>query len=155
MNGQDPLAQLRDIHLPDTGGLWPPAPGWWVVGTLVLISLAGLLLLWRRHRRITLWQRQATDLLASLRQAPAKDSSWFCELNALLKRVARQSFPERTPQAMSGQEWVDFLLETAPNDRIASRPVVEAMVASSWQPRPVADPAQALHFAAAWLEART
>lgn len=154
MNGQDPLAQLRDIHLPETGGFWPPAPGWWLVGALVLVSLAALLLFWRRHRRNTLWQRQARDLLADLEHSARKESRWFCELNALLKRVARQAFPERNPEAMSGQEWVDFLLETAPKDRIASRPLVEAMVASSWQPTPAADPAQALNFAATWLEAR-
>ncbi|GGC75044.1 DUF4381 domain-containing protein [Marinobacter halophilus] len=154
MNRQDPLAQLRDIHLPETGGFWPPAPGWWLVGALVLISLAAVLLFWRRHKRNTLWQRQARDLLVDLEQSPRKDSRWFCELNALLKRVARQAFPERNPEVMSGHEWVDFLLETAPNDRIASRPMVEAMVASTWQPRPAADPAQALSFAAAWLETR-
>ncbi|MFO8142063.1 MAG: DUF4381 domain-containing protein [Marinobacter sp.] len=154
MNEQDPLAQLRDIHLPETGGFWPPAPGWWLVAALLLISLAILVLFWRRHRRNTLWQRQARGLLVDLEHSASKDSSWFCELNALLKRVARQAFPERHPEAMSGQEWVDFLLETAPNDGIASRSLVEAMAASIWQPAPVADPAQALRFAAAWLEAR-
>lgn len=154
MNGQDPLAQLRDIHLPETGGFWPPAPGWWLATALVLAVVIILFVFWRRRRRNTLWQRQANDLLAELKQSASKDPAWFSELNALLKRVARQAFPDRNPEALSGSAWIDFLLETAPDDRIASRPVVEAMVASTWQPRPTADPAQALRFAANWLEAR-
>lgn len=52
MNPQDPLSQLRDIHLPATGGFWPPAPGWWLLALILLLSLAGLCwLLHRRHRR--------------------------------------------------------------------------------------------------------
>ena len=51
MNGQDPLAQLRDIHLPDTGGFWPPAPGWWLLALLSLTALALAVLWWRRHLR--------------------------------------------------------------------------------------------------------
>ncbi|HAU18090.1 MAG TPA: DUF4381 domain-containing protein, partial [Marinobacter adhaerens] len=42
MNPQDPLSQLRDIHLPETGGLWPPAPGWWVLAILLIAVLAAL-----------------------------------------------------------------------------------------------------------------
>ncbi len=154
MNGQDPLAQLRDIHLPEHGGFWPPAPGWWLVAALVLVVVIVLALLWHRHRRNTLWQRQAKAILIDLERSASNEPDWFCKLNALLKRVARQTYPDRNPETMSGSQWVDFLLATAPNDRIASRPVVEAMVASTWQPRPTADPAQALRFAASWLEAR-
>ncbi|KPQ29664.1 MAG: protein of unknown function containing DUF4381 domain [Marinobacter excellens HL-55] len=155
MNGQDPLAQLRDIQLPESGGFWPPAPGWWLVAALVLIIVIVLALLWHRRRRNTLWQRQAKTILIDLERSVSKEPDWFCKLNALLKRVARQAYPDRNPEAMSGSQWVDFLLATAPNDRIASRPVVEALVSSTWQPRPTADPAQALSFAAAWLEARS
>lgn len=154
MNGQDPLAQLRDIHLPDTGGFWPPAPGWWLLGVLIMAGIAALVLYWRRHQRNTRWQRQARTLLADLEHSAKKDCSWFCELNALLKRVARQAFPERNPEALSGKEWIDFLLETAPDDAIATRPLVEAMVASTWLPSPATDPKTALSFAASWLEAR-
>ena len=56
---------------------------------------------------------------------------------------------------MTGQQWINFLLETAPKDRIASRPVVEAMVKSTWQPRPLAQTEQAMAFARTWLEAQS
>ena len=29
----DPLAELRDIHLPPEIGWWPPAYGWWILIT--------------------------------------------------------------------------------------------------------------------------
>ena len=33
---------LRDIHLPRRAGWWPPAPGWWVLGAIVLAALVYL-----------------------------------------------------------------------------------------------------------------
>ncbi len=38
-SANDPLAQLRDIHLPDPISWWPPAPGWWVLAVVVLALL--------------------------------------------------------------------------------------------------------------------
>ena len=37
----DPLANLRDIHLPTMPGFWPPAIGWWllVIATIITVSL--------------------------------------------------------------------------------------------------------------------
>ena len=65
MNPQDPLSQLRDIHLPDTGGFWPPAPGWWLLALIALAALAGLIWWLRRQRRRTRWLRLAKAELAT------------------------------------------------------------------------------------------
>jgi LPXTG-motif cell wall-anchored protein len=154
MNSQDPLAQLRDIHLPETGGWWPPAPGWWVLAVVGLTLVAVGAWLLRRRRRHNLWKRQARKELAQLAVSPRQCNEWFSEVNQLLKRVARQAYPARRPETLTGQAWAEFLLETCPSDRIASRPVVEALVSAPWRPKADLDPGQALDFARFWLEAR-
>lgn len=151
MTEQDPLSQLRDIHLPPSGGFWPPAPGWWLL-LVIAIALAVLaFVLVRRKLHRNRWLKTAMAELALLEQTATEDSHWFSTLNRLLKRSARIRYPERRPESLSGDAWIDFLLETAPKDRIASRPVVEAIVNSSWQPTPRGRPADAVAFARVWL----
>lgn len=151
MNGQDPLAQLRDIHLPDTGGFWPPAPGWWLLALLSLTALALAVLWWRRRLRRNRWLKCASRELAELERSATPEPAWFAQVNALLKQAARQRYPERFPEALSGDAWVDFLLATAPRERIASRPIAEAMVEASWRPSVSADPADVVRFSRLWL----
>lgn len=151
MMEQDPLSQLQDIHLPEPGGFWPPAPGWWALAVLLLLALA-LLAWWaiRKHRR-NRWLVQALAEVDRMAVEGTRDTDWFRRLNQLLKRSARVRYPERTPQSMSGDTWIQFLLETSPKDRIASRPTVEEMVASSWRPVPTCNADQALAVARLWL----
>ncbi|MEX2327800.1 MAG: DUF4381 domain-containing protein, partial [Pseudomonadales bacterium] len=48
----DPLAQLRDIHLPAPIEAWPPAPGWIVLAILALLfATAAIVFLYGRWRR--------------------------------------------------------------------------------------------------------
>ncbi|MHA7926523.1 MAG: DUF4381 domain-containing protein [Marinobacter sp.] len=151
MNPQDPLSQLRDIHLPETGGFWPPAPGWWVLAVLILAGLAALIWLLIRRRRRNRWFRTARTELARLERTAASEPWWFVQLNTLLKQAARERYPDQHPEALSGDAWVEFLLTTAPRDRIASRPVAEALVHSAWRPGVLVEPTEALAFARLWL----
>lgn len=151
MNPQDPLSQLRDIHLPATGGFWPPAPGWWVLAALILSILALLVVAVLRHRRRNHWRRQAKRALADLAQTAEPTPIWFAELNTLLKQAARECHPDRHPEALSGNAWVDFLIDTAPGDQHARRQLLETMVRSAWHPTAQADPGAAIQFARHWL----
>ncbi len=47
----DPLAGLRDIHLPEAIGWWPPAPGWWFLLGLSMLLIAATYW-WLRWRKI-------------------------------------------------------------------------------------------------------
>ncbi|WP_100639477.1 DUF4381 domain-containing protein [Marinobacter salexigens] len=149
-----PLSQLRDIHLPQTGGFWPPAFGWWILGFILIVAVTALT--WvalRRHRR-NRWLRLAKAELAILERSAVKDPQWFTQLNTLLKRVARIRYPEEIPEAQTGEQWAECLIRHLPDGRIAHRPIVDALINSAWQPEPTTEPAQALEFARIWLEAQ-
>ena len=49
---ENPLQQLRDVHLPLEPGWWPPAPGWWLLicSCIVAVFFLGLTA-WRGHKR--------------------------------------------------------------------------------------------------------
>ena len=149
---QDPLSQLKDIHIPSPGGFWPPAPGWWILlfSLTAVIVMVGLVI--RRRRQRNAWYHQARRELDRLANRAAANGAWFSELNTLLKRSAIARYPQRQPESLTGPDWVNFLLETSPRDRVASRPVVTAMVESCYQTSPGCSTTDAAEFAKLWLE---
>lgn len=144
----DPLANLRDIHLPDPGGFWPPAPGWWILAALVLAALICLAVFLRRRHLRNRWIRTARAELAALKQRQSADPRWFTDLNALLKRCARQRYPDAQPQSLSGDQWHEFLLETGSGLQADD---VRNLVNSSWQPKPSISTETACDIAKTWL----
>ncbi len=118
MNPADPLAQLRDIHLPDAVGVWPPAPGWWILGALLLCCLTAAGLWLRRRYLRDLFRRQALSLLEESFKVWQQDQHhqhYLGEVNAILKRVALLRFPDKQTAGLSGQAWMEFLDGTAPD----------------------------------------
>ena len=109
----DPLAQLRDVHLPDVPAFWPPAPGWWIIALLVLLLLA-----WFVYRLARRWYRDAPrrqalaelqrDFLACSRGELAPDEA-IHRANALLKRLWVHVDGEREVAALSGDPWLAYL----------------------------------------------
>ncbi|MFA5700426.1 MAG: DUF4381 domain-containing protein [Desulfuromonas sp.] len=116
----DPLAQLRDIHLPDAVSWWPPAPGWWLVAGvagLVLVVLGWWLQKRRRSQQLLQWQRRGQRLalqeLERLRREQLTSPETLVgELSVLLRRVAILHYPASNCAALLGQEWLQFLDRT-------------------------------------------
>ncbi|WP_404361858.1 DUF4381 domain-containing protein [Marinobacter sp.] len=147
----DPLSQLRDIHLPQPGGFWPPAPGWWLVaGVTVALSVALALWLFRRHKR-NRWIATAREELSQIHHSDLADSEKLAELNRLLKRAARRRYPEHRPESLSGDAWIAFLTRTSLADGNHLEPVFRDLAQSSWHPRPGVAFAEAEHAVRAWL----
>jgi uncharacterized protein DUF4381 len=86
----DPLAQLRDIHLPEPVGWWPPAPGWWIIALLLfLLILFATKYLIARHRQRQ-FRRQAKSLLTQCwetYQQKADDHQFLETLFTIMRRV--------------------------------------------------------------------
>lgn len=108
----DPLSQLRDIHLPTPVSWWPPAPGWWLL--LALLILVAVMLGWylrRRSRRLDLY-RAALQELDEIRQHfdKERDSSRLAaELSRLLRRVAISIRLDEDVAGLTGTAWLAWL----------------------------------------------
>jgi hypothetical protein len=130
----DPLAELRGIHLPAPVGLWPPAPGWWLLAGLLLVMTALLTALSRRRRRSA--ARQALRELDAL--AAADDGPDLQRLatgiSALLRRVALLRFGRARVAPLHGSAWQSFLSTTAPRSRRRSKFVPNAGLLLSLAP---------------------
>lgn len=110
--------QLRDIHLPEPIGWWPPALGWW----LVFFAVLGLALLigWylRRRQQANRYRKAAHSELQhyySEWQQQGDTTAYLQAANSILKRVMRHLDPEHSALATSGNAWVDQLQRHAPS----------------------------------------
>ena len=120
MDSEELLAQLADIHLPEAVSFWPPAPGWWVLALLLLVSgyyLARQLLRIRRQHKVC--QHALAELSRCYqgfaRQGDADPNAlrlhYINEFNSVLRRVALVHFPQSNVASLGGDAWVDFIRE--------------------------------------------
>lgn len=103
---------LRDLHLPGAIGIWPLAPGWWVViAVALLLAGFGLRYLWRSYRqgasrRIAL--RGLGRLHADYRNH-GDPVAFASQVSELLRR-AMLAYSRRAEVAgLTGQAWLDWL----------------------------------------------
>ena len=103
---QDPLAQLRDIHVPSEVNVWPLDWGWWVAIAVVLLALFCLYKAITAHMRHNKARKQALALLESI---SAQQSNWPVALNSILKRTAMSYYPTQQVAGLYGKQWQAFL----------------------------------------------
>ncbi|RUR13837.1 DUF4381 domain-containing protein [Legionella sp. km772] len=112
----DALAQLKDIHLPTSVGIWPLAPGWYVLIIVFFILMAGLSFVAYRRYLNARAKKQALVLLQSYVQQYEQDRNSqlaSARISELLKRVALVYFPRQQVASIHGQEWINFLNATS------------------------------------------
>jgi hypothetical protein len=108
----DPLAELRDIHLPAPISEFPIAPGWWV------LALAALLLLyftirwawkfWRSNQYRRVGVKQLNEIFSQF-QYDEDHKRYLSSYSSLLKRIALTVYPREKVASLTGEEWVAFL----------------------------------------------
>ncbi|MFT6092172.1 MAG: hypothetical protein ACJA2Q_000054 [Pseudohongiellaceae bacterium] len=124
MDSEELLAQLADIHLPEPVNFWPPAPGWWILATLLLIMIAwiiskGFIISNRRKikaQALVELDRCYSSYVSELENESGSDAnrsklSYANEANSVLKRVALVHFPGAAVAGLGGPEWVRFIRE--------------------------------------------
>ena len=103
---------LRDLHLPEAIGWWPPAPGWWVLFALALAALGWLLLRLIRKRRFDAARRYAMRELANVESAYLAHRNVVTlarQVSQLLRRGMLAYAPRREVAGLTGEDWLRWL----------------------------------------------
>jgi len=104
----DPLANLRDIHLPSAIGWWPLAPGWWlVIAGVLLFTLLLTFYLWKRYwssRQIAL--RHLNTIETTIATQSSNVILWH--LAVLIKRLVLAYAPRKEVAKLHGQAWIHY-----------------------------------------------
>lgn len=155
MDNSSALEQLRDIHLPDPIGWWPPAIGWVLLGVftlLVLLGLVGLLVRYVIHNRA---KRQALRLLKTYQDAYLKQPNaplTSSRISELLKRVALVYYPREKTASLSGEAWITFLNDTS--KQLDFRSVSVLLIDCPYQPSSTHDLSPLFDLAQQWIKQR-
>ena len=103
---------LRDLHLPEAVGWWPPAPGWWLLLALLLLAASyGLIRAWQAWRRDAA-RRAALAELARVQAVWAADRNVVAlgaRLSPLLRRTMLAYCPRQEVAGLTGSEWLAWL----------------------------------------------
>lgn len=149
----DPLAQLRDIHMPTTLDIWPPAPGWWLLAALALCALVGTVWWIYRRWRDNRYRREALSELARLKTDfdEHQDVARYLEAySALLKRTALTGFPRPVVASLTGERWARFLDQTADTSEF-SMGAGQALISGSYAPAPAAEIERLQELGELWI----
>lgn len=135
---QNPLAGLKDIHLPPPPSWWPPAWGWWLATILLLAIIIFLSQKWRRR------QARLRPIKLALKELKTFDFSvtdtcqrqlLLQQVSALIRRFSLAFFQGTEIADLCGQPWLDFLCENSGKvDRVTLRKDLSPLTLGPYAP---------------------
>ena len=147
-----PGPELRDIHLPADPSWWPPAPGWWILATLI-IGLALWFGFWlRRRSRRRRWQRQIMselDRIADDAVLRSDTPRLIAELSQLLRRAGRLIRADAA--SLRGKAWLEFLDSMLGTEEFSRGPG-RALLEGPFQRESTADSDAMLELVRRWMK---
>jgi hypothetical protein len=116
----NPLAELKDIVLPEQIHNYPLAAGWWILLILAVVSIIYGISVWRKRKLLNVNKAKALAALAKLELSlePNQDSSQEPQLDkivAILKWSALAYFPRQQVANLYGRNLQTFMLSTLPS----------------------------------------
>ena len=111
-------SQLADIHLPENIGMWPIAPGWWILlGLFVVLCLLIFLLSKETHRaQKSISPKQLKSL--ALKELSAIENHYQSstdahesvkKLSIFLRRFALSHYHREQVASLSDTQWLELL----------------------------------------------
>lgn len=103
--------RIRGIQLPDGVSAWPPAPGWWLLMGLILLTIGAGVAVYRRRalRRAALCE---LEMLRRDFQSAGDCAALAAGLSRLLRRVALTRARRTAVAGLRGEAWLGYLDRT-------------------------------------------
>ena len=115
------LERLHDVVLPAPVPWWPLAPGWYVIGSVLMLAVGLAAWRWWHHWRSQAYRRAA---LAELRDWESERSGGdplagddLAQLAALLRRTAMAVLPRDQVAGLPEADWIKLLQRARPGSR--------------------------------------
>lgn len=111
MTPEELLTQLKDIHEPEAIGIWPMAPGWWIVSIALLLIIISSIYAWRKHVKNSAWKKEAIKAIEQLEQRTNRNSAQETvrQINRIIKQIALYKVQDPSISALTGEPWAEFL----------------------------------------------
>jgi len=121
INDQNPLANLKDIHLPGVPEFWPPAFGWWLLFALTLLCLAWFLIRLSRFLKIHKKRKQLLQHLEKINHEHSIEENhlFLSSASILLRRIAIMNYPRDLVADLVGEQWTEFLDQSGNTDQFS------------------------------------
>jgi hypothetical protein len=100
---------LRDIHIPEAIGLWPPAIGWWLLAILLPLMLYFSYKLYKYITRKTALKAVKKQIKTLKINQEFDDKQKLIELSSLMRRTAISIFPREDVASLTEEAWLVFL----------------------------------------------
>jgi hypothetical protein len=139
------LDHLNEVIVPPPAPFWPPAPGWYVViSLLLLLGLAAGIWAIVRFRR-NAYRRAASAELKRIREGAMKLEA----IASLLKRTALATYPRGQIAGLIGDAWIQWLAETS-GDPVPPE-VAAALTRGVYKSPSSTDSVAVMSFADRWI----
>ena len=160
MDSQELLNQLADIRLPNEIGLWPPAPGWWILFVILLIILYAVIKAFSKRRALQYSLNAAIEELGisytNWCSSPAENKTnalleYVNTSNTILRRVALvKSSNSQHVASLTGEKWIAFIRSEGDSTMLTEE-IASALSQGRFQQRLSLD-AEAMHlFCSGWV----
>lgn len=150
---QSLIAQISDIERPAEIGIWPLAPGWWVLFALLAAGLIlGSIALYKTIKRRA-YRRSALRMLKRLGDGSNLSRSGLArQLNEILKRTALASpyYRHLYIGSAHGDAWREFLCASSPEFPDKTK-TVDSLLQSVYRPKAQLDAGVSIAFCEFWI----